>query len=55
MKVTIIPIVIGGLDTVTKIEGQEDLEITNEDWPNFCIILRRMLETWGDLQLLKLQ
>ena len=42
LKVTIIPIIIGDLGTVTKglIEGLEDLEVgeTNEDHPNDSIV-----------------
>ena len=47
MKVTIIPIVIGALATVTKglLKGLLDL---------FARILRRILQVWGDLQSLKL-
>ena len=64
MKVTIIPIVIGTLDTVTKglVQGLEDLEITGrgETIQTTALlrssrILRRVLETWGDLLSLKLQ
>ena len=64
MKVTIIPIVIGALGTVTKglIQGLEDLEITG--WVETiqitallrsARILSRVMETWGDLLSLKLQ
>ena len=64
MKVTIVPIVIGALGTVTKglLKGLEDLEIGGQVetiqmiallWP--VRILRRVLETWGDLLSLKLQ
>ena len=59
MKVTIVPIVIGALGTITKglLEGLEDLEgwRTGRDYPNDSIaertarILRRVLETWEDL------
>ena len=64
VKVAIIPIVIGALSTVTKwlIQGLEDLEITvREETIKTSIlmrwagILRRVLETWGDLFSLKLQ
>ena len=64
MKVTIIPIVLGALGTVTtgKIQGLEDLEITGrvETVQTTALlrtvrILRRVLETLGDLLLLKLQ
>ena len=57
MKVTIIPIVIGAFGTVTKglLKGLEDLEIRG--WVETiqatllrtARILRRVLETWGDL------
>ena len=64
MKVTIVPIVIGALGTITKdlLKGLEDLEV--DGWvetiqttalPRTARILRRVLETWGDLLLLKLQ
>ena len=64
MKVTIVPIVIGALGTVTKglLKGLEDLEIGG--WVvtiqmtalvRKARILRRVLETWGDLLSLKLQ
>ena len=63
MKVTIIPIVIGAFGTVTNrlLKGLEDLEvggrvetiqITTLLWT--VRILRRVLETWGDLLSLKL-
>ena len=64
MQVTIIPIVIGAFGTVTKglLKGLEDLEI---GWRVETIqttvllrtarILRRALETWGDLSSLRLQ
>ena len=64
MKVTIIPIVIGTFGTVTKglLKGLEDIEVGERVE---CIqtsallrtarILRRVLETWEDLLLLKLQ
>ena len=64
MKVTIVPIVIGALGTVTKglLKGLGDLEIgrrvetiqTTALWRT-ARILRRVLETWGDLLSLKLQ
>ena len=64
MKVTIIPIVIGtfGTDTEGLVKGLKDLEIWGQvetiqttallrsTW-----ILRRVLETWGDLLSLKLK
>ena len=64
MKVTIVPIVIGVLGTVTKglLRGLEDLEIGG--WVEtiqttallrMARILRRVLETWVDLLSLKLQ
>ena len=64
MKVTIVPIVIGALGTVTKelLKGQEDLKvgervkiIQTTAWLRTARILRRVLETWGDMLSLKLQ
>ena len=64
MKVTIVSIVIGALGTVTKglLNGLEDLEIGGrvETIQTTALlrtarILRRVLETWGDLLSLKLQ
>ena len=64
MKVTIVPIVIGALGTVTKglLKGLEDLEVNGrvETIQTTALlrtarILRRVLETWGDLLSLKLQ
>ena len=64
MKVMEIPIVIGALGTVTKelIQGLEDLEIRGQEETIQTVallrstrILRRVLETWGDLLSLKLQ
>ena len=64
MKVTIIPIVIGALGTVTKglVQGLEVLGITGRVVTvqirallRFARILRRVLETWEDLLSLKLQ
>ena len=64
MKVTIIPIVIGAFGTVTKglLKGLKDLEIRRrEETIQITILLRKdrilrsVLETWRDLQLLKLQ
>ena len=64
MKVTIVPIVIGALGTITKglLKGLEDLEIggrvkTIETTAllRTARILRRVLETWWDLLSLKLQ
>ena len=63
MKVTALPIVIGVLGTVTKglVQGLEDLEITGRVKTiqttallRSARILGRVLETWGDLQSLKL-
>ena len=63
MKVTIMPIVIGTLSTVPKevLKGLENLEIRGQmetiQTTALLIsarILRRVLETWGDLLLLKL-
>ena len=64
MKVTIVPIVIGALGTITEglLKGLEDLEIGG--WVEtiqttallrMARILRRDLETWGDLLSVKLQ
>ena len=64
MKVAIIPIVIGAFGTVTKglLKGLEDLEVGErvETIQTTALlrtakILRRVLETWGDLLLLKLK
>ena len=63
MKVTIIPIVIGAFGTVTKglLKGLEDFEfggrvktIQTTALLRTARILRRVLETWGDLLSLKL-
>ena len=64
MKVTIIPIVIGAFGTVTKglLKGLEDLEVDGRvetiqttELLRTARILRRVLETWGDLLSLKFQ
>ena len=58
MKVTIIPIVVGALGSVTKglVQGPEDLEITGQvETIQSTALLRRVLETWGDLLSFKLQ
>ena len=64
MKVTIMPIVIGALGTIPKglLKGLEDLEIVGRVETiqttallRMARILRRILETWGDLLSLKLQ
>ena len=64
MKVTIIPIVIGAFGTLTKglLKGLEDLEVGGrvETIQTTALlktarILRRVLETWGDLLSLNLQ
>ena len=64
MIVTIVPIVIGALGTVTKglLKGLEDLEVSGrvETIQTTALlrtarILRQVLETWGDLLSLKLQ
>ena len=64
MKVTIVPIVIGALGTITKglSKGLEDLEVGGraETIQTTALlrsarILRRVRETWGDLLSLKLQ
>ena len=63
MKLTVIPIVIGTLSTVTKglVQGLEDLEIKGEvdtiqatALLRLARILRRVLETWGDFLSLKI-
>ena len=62
MKVTIIPIVIGAFGTVTKglLRGLEELEVGSRVeiiWTTALLktvrILRRVLETWGDLLMWK--
>ena len=62
--ITIVPIVIGALGIITKglLKGLEDLEIggRTETIQTSALlrtarILRRVLETWGDLLSLKLQ
>ena len=64
MKVTIVPIVIGALGTITKglLQGLENFEIGGQVETiqttallRTARILRRVLETWGDLLSLKLQ
>ena len=64
MKVTIIPIVIGAFGKVTKelLKGLDDLEVKGRveiiqttTFLRTDRILRRFLETWGDLLSLKLQ
>ena len=64
MKVTIVPIVIGVLGTITKglLKGQEDLEvgrrvetIQTTALQRTARILRRVLETGGDLLSPRLQ
>ena len=64
MKVTIVPIVIGALGIITKglLKGLEDLEVGRRvetiqmtSLVKTARILRRVLESWGDLLLLKLQ
>ena len=64
MRVTIVPIVIGALGTITKglLKGMKDLEIGGpvETIETTALlrtarILRRVLATWGDLLSLKLQ
>ena len=63
MKVTIIPIVIGAFGRVTKglLKGLEDLEVGGRveiiqtiELLRTARILRRVLETFGDLLSLKL-
>ena len=64
MKVTIIPIMIGAFGTVTTglLKGLEDFEVeagVKTIQPTALLrmakILRRFLDTWGDLLSLKLQ
>ena len=64
MKVTIVPIVIGAFGTITigLLKGLEDLEVGGRVETirmtallRTARILRRVLETWGDLLSLKLQ
>ena len=64
MKVTIVPIVTDALGTVAKglFKGLEDLEVGGQletiqttALMRTARILRRVLETWGDLLSLKLQ
>ena len=63
MKVTIVPIVIGAFGTITKelLKGLEDLEVGGRvETIQMTVllrtarILRRVLETWGELLSLKL-
>ena len=64
MKMTNVPIVIGAFGTITKglFKGLEDLEVGGRVATiqltallRMARILRRVLETWGDLLSLKLQ
>ena len=63
MKVTVIPIVIGALGTVIKelVPGLENLEVRGRVDTiqtralRSARILKRVMETWGDLLSLKLQ
>ena len=64
MEVTIVPIVIGALGTITKglLKGLEDLEVGRRVETiqmtallRTAKILRRVLDTRGNLLLLKLQ
>ena len=64
MKVKIVPIVIGAFGTITKglLKGLEDLEVGRRVETlkmtallRMARILRRVLETWGDLLSLELQ
>ena len=64
MQVTIMPIMIGAFGTVTKglLKGMEDLEVSGRvetiqttSSLKTARILRRVLETWGDLLSLNLQ
>ena len=64
MKVTIVPIVIDAIGTITKglLKGLEDLEVGGREETTQTTallrtarVLRRVLETWGDLLSLKFQ
>ena len=64
MKVTIVGIVIGAFSTITKglLKGMVDLDVGGRVETiqmtallRTARILRRVMETWGDLLLLKLQ
>ena len=64
MKVTIVLIVMGAFDTITKwlLKGLEDLEVGGQVETiqmtallRAARILRKVLETWGNLLSLKLQ
>ena len=64
MQVTIVPIVIGALGTLTKgiLKDLEDLEVGGQietiqmtALMRMARILRRVLETWGDLLSLRFQ
>ena len=64
MKVTIVPIVIGALGIIIKglLKGPKDLEVGGRVETiqmtallRTARILRRVLETWGDLLSLRLQ
>ena len=64
MEVTIVPIVIGGFGTVTKglLKGLEDLKVGGRveiiqatALLKTVRILRRVLETWGNLLPIELQ
>ena len=64
MKATIVPIVIGAFGTITKglLKGMEDLDVGGRVETihitallRTARILRRVMETWGDLLSLELQ
>ena len=58
MKTAIIPIVIGAFGSVTKglLEGLEDLKVEGRlETIQTTTLLRRLLETWGDLLSRKFQ
>ena len=64
MKVTIVPIVIGALGSITKVllKGLGDFEVDGRVETiqmtallGTARILRRVLETWGNFLLLRLQ
>ena len=64
VKVAVIPVVVGALGTIPKglVKGQEDLEIrVQEETIQITSLIRsvriprKVLETWGELLLLRLQ
>ena len=60
MKMAVVPIVVGALSLIPKglVQGQEELEVETIQITALLKsprILRRVLETWGNLLSLKLQ